>query len=84
MPDADGPALQDDDEVLREFGLMSLGGDPEFWDDVSGAFLPAEAVKAARAEEVALMEGWNCWRSVPYEEVVRCGGRQPIATQGWA
>ena len=60
LPEAEGPALQDEDEALREFGLRSLGGDPEYWDDISGASLPAEAVKAARAEEVAFMEGWKC------------------------
>ena len=81
LPEAEGPALQDEDEALREFGLRSLGGDPEYWDDVSGASLPAEAVKAARAEEVAFMEGWKCWQRVPYEEAVRCGGRKPIATR---
>ena len=64
--------MQDEDEALREFGfgLGSLGEDPEYWDDVSGAVIPAEAVKAARSEEVTFMEGWKCWEKVTYEEAV--------------
>ena len=71
-PEADSPALQDEDEALREFGFELE--DPEYWDDVSGAVLPAKAVKAARSEEVTFMEGWHCWEKVTYEEAVRCEG----------
>ena len=60
QPEAEGPAPQDEEEALREYGLRSLGGDPEFWDDISGAALPSDAVQAARAEEVAFMESWGC------------------------
>ena len=47
--------IQDEEEALREHGLRSLGGDPEFWDDISGTALAPKAVQAARAEEVAFM-----------------------------
>ena len=60
LSEAEGPALLDEEEAFREHGLRSLGGGPEFWDDISGAALPADAVRAARAEEVAFMEGWKC------------------------
>ena len=81
LPAAEGAALMDEDEALREYGLRSLGGDPEVWDEISGEVLPSEAVRAARAEEVAFMEEWGCWTRVSYEEAVRCGGRKPIATR---
>ena len=61
----------DEDEALLEYGLS---GNPEYWDDVSGTALPSDAVRAARAEEVAFMESWNCWTKVSYEEAVRRGG----------
>ena len=70
LPEAEGPTLEDEEEALR-----SLGEDPKYWDDVSGAVLPPEAVRAARAEEVAFMEGWDCWSRVSYEEAHRCGGQ---------
>ena len=53
-----------------------MDGDPEFGDDISGAALPAEAVRAARAEEVTFMESRGGWTRVAYEEAVRCGDRK--------
>ena len=81
LPEAEGPTLMDEEEALREYGLRSLGGDSEVWDDISGEPLPAAAVRTARAEEVAFMEEWGCWTRAPYEEAVTCGGRKPIATR---
>merc|ERR1739836_374618 len=76
LPEAEGAALMDEDEALREFGLRSLDGDPEVWDATSGESLPLDAVRAARAEEVAFMKDWGCWARVSYEEAVKCGGRK--------
>ena len=81
LPETEGTTLMDEEEALREYGLRSLGGDCEVWDDMSGESLPIDAVRAARAEEVAFMEDWGCWTRVAYEEAVKCGGRKPIATR---
>ena len=47
-------------------------------DEISGAALPADLVRAARTEEVSFMEEWRCWERVSWEDAVRCGGRKPI------
>ena len=59
LPEAEGTTLMDEEEAFREYGLRSLGGDPEVWGDVSGEPLPIDAARAARAEEVAFMEEWG-------------------------
>ena len=81
LPETEGTTLMDEEEAFREYGLRSLGGDCEVWDDISGESLPIDAVRAARAEEVAFMEDWGCWTRVSCEEAVKCGGRKPIATR---
>ena len=41
LPEATAAALMDEDEALLEYGLS---GNPEYWDDISGAALPPGAV----------------------------------------
>ena len=86
MPEAAQSDLQDEDDALHEHGRMPRnmgggGGNAEFWDDISGEALPAEGVKAARAEEVDFMEDWKCWIRVAWEEVIRRSGKKPIQTR---
>ena len=76
--------LPDEDGAFREYRLGNLGAAEcwdEYWDEVAGANLPAYQVRKARAEEVAFMEDWKCWKRVSKEEAYRCGGRRPIATR---
>ena len=42
-PEVAQSALLDEEEALREYGMRSLGGDPEFWDDISGTALAPQS-----------------------------------------
>ena len=61
----------EDEEVLK-------GEVERAWDDVNeGWELPVEKVRAARAEEMAYMEGRNIWTVCPVRSVGRrLGGSQ--------
>ena len=56
------------------------GGEKECgWDDVLGSELPADAVKAARKEEVKYMESRKIWSVRPIEECRDKTGRDPLS-----
>ena len=75
-PEAGGPLLLDEGDALREYQVHDLGAS-EYWDEISGAALPMDQVRKARAEEVTFMESWKCWQRVSREEAYRCGRRKP-------
>ena len=53
----------------------------EAWDDVSGAKLDTEKVKAARAEEVKVIHDFNVYDKVPVAESWSEAGKAPIDTR---
>ena len=66
------PRVEDENEALGKWG----GG--QFWDEVSGEQLPAELVRASRAEELEFLKAWEVWDEVRVEECFKITGRKPL------
>ena len=72
-----GPKPQDGRDML-ERELMVLrqnGGEQSAWDDVTGAELDPDLVKAARAEEMAYFKAMNAFERVPRSKIEEVGGK---------
>jgi hypothetical protein len=50
----------------------------EFWDELTGEHLPADLVRASRAEEIEFLKAWEVWDEVRVEECHRVTGRRPL------
>ena len=55
--------------------LYSRHGVPEAWDDMNEVFLDPEAVKLARAEEMAFFRKLGVYRRVPRSRVAELNGK---------
>ena len=53
----------------------------QYWDDMSGKQLNSEAVKQARAEEMAYVRSYNLYTKVPESEAWEVTGKAPIGTR---
>ena len=55
--------------------------DPEFWEEISGATLGAEEVRAARKLEVEYMQSMGVYEEATWEEMAADGVTKPIPTR---
>ena len=55
--------------------------EPEFWDEISGATLGAEEVRAARKLEVEYMQSMGVYEEATWEEMAADGVTKPIPTR---
>ena len=62
----------------EELALWSVG---EVYDEITGAELPAELVRQARAEEVKFMLDWGVWERAPISDCWKETGRAPIGSK---
>jgi hypothetical protein len=71
---APGRAKNEDDELAA----WSVG---ETYDEITGAVLPPDLVRQARAEEVKFMLDWGVWERAPISDCWRDTGRAPIGSK---
>ena len=67
--DSTPPRVEDESEAADSW---------EFWDELTGEHLPAELVRASRAEELEFLKAWEVWEEVRVEESHRVTGRKPL------
>ncbi len=73
--DAAQDHTRDEDEQLAAWSGK------EVYDEITGAALPPDLVKQARAEELTFMREWGVWRRTPIAECWAATGKAPIGTK---
>ncbi len=73
--DAAQDHTRDEDEQLAAWARK------EVYDEITGAALPPDLVKQARAEELKFMREWGVWRRTPIAECWAATGKAPIGTK---
>jgi hypothetical protein len=69
------------DRVKDEDAELAVWSVGETYDEITGATLPPDLVKKARAEEVDFMLEWGVWERVPVAECWRDTGKAPIGSK---
>ncbi len=69
-----GRAKHEDDELAA----WAVG---ETYDEITGAVLPPELVRQARAEEIKFMLDWGVWERAPIADCWRDTGKAPIGSK---
>jgi hypothetical protein len=69
------------DRVKDEDAELAVWSVGETYDEITGATLPADLVRKARAEEVDFMLKWGVWERAPVADCWRDTGRAPIGSK---
>jgi hypothetical protein len=77
---AEGRVRHEDEELA----LWSVGealAAKEVYDEITGAALPQDLVRQARAEEIKFMMDWGVWKRAPTTDCWRDTGKAPIGSK---
>ncbi len=67
--------------VRNEAAELAAWPAPEVYDEITGAALPPELVRQARAEEIKFMIDWGVWERALVTDCWRETGKQPIGSK---
>jgi hypothetical protein len=73
--------LPSESRVRNEAAELAAWPAPEVYDEITGAVLPPELVRQARAEEIKFMIDWGVWERALVTDCWRETGKQPIGSK---